>query len=83
MMIKYTYELVIVSFLHNDTTYLAKEMAENVTDLFLFGRRLELDSNTRRLIRDMINSGASKTNIQNKILAIVNNRLEEIPRVKI
>ena len=82
-MIKYTYELIIVSFLHTDTSYLAKETAEDVKDVVLYDCRLELDSNTRRLIREMINSGVSKAIIQNKILAIVSNRLEQIPKTRI
>lgn len=82
-MIKFTYELIIVSFLHTDTSFLAKEVAENVKDVILYGYRLELDSSTRDFIRGMINSGTDRVDIQKIILGIINNRLEQIPKVKI
>lgn len=79
-MIKFTYELIIVTYLHTDPSHLAQEVATDVQDLNLYGNLLELDATTRTNIREAIASDDDMNTLRLKMLPIIKERIEKIPQ---
>jgi hypothetical protein len=82
-MIKSVYELIIVTYLHVNSDYLAKEVSDNIESTILYGHHLELDPNERRIIRGMIKSGKNMVEIRKTMLPIIKKIIDAIAQIRI
>lgn len=81
--LKSLFELLIVSFLRNDTEYLAREVDSSLTAFPVYGHTLGLSKDDREHIRLLLDQRAPIERIRRDILTIVRKHIDNIGSVDI
>ena len=81
-MIKFLYELIIVTHLHDNFNALKSEL-ETAMSFEAYGYRLEWDEDTLNYFRQLIEQTEEVQEIRNRSLMWVKNMIVKIPNVKV